>query len=55
MGDLNKDDAGSDFGDDLQYDFITPNFQSKNKSASFVSLNDVSQHIDKQVNINFDY
>ena len=55
MGDFNKDDAGSDFGDDLQYDFITPNFQSKNKSTSFVSLNDVSQHIDKQVNINFDY
>ena len=55
MGDLNKDDAGSDFGDDLQYDFITPNFQSKNKSTSFVSLNDVSQHIDKQVDINVDY
>ena len=27
-----KDDAGSDFGDDLQYDFITPNFESRNRN-----------------------
>ena len=54
MEELNKDDAGSDFGDDLQYDFITPNFPSKNKSTSFLSLNDISQHVDKQVTINYD-
>ena len=25
MGDVDNDDAGSDFGDDLQYDFATQN------------------------------
>ena len=49
MGEINNEDAGSDFGDDLQYDFITPNFPSKNKSTSFISLNDISQHADRQV------
>ena len=25
MGDIDNDDAGSDFGDDLQYDFVAQN------------------------------
>ena len=49
MGEMNNDDAGSDFGDDLQYDFITPNFQSRYKSSPFVSLKDISQNPDRQV------
>ena len=51
MGEINNDDAGSDFGDDLQYDFITPNFQPKNKASSFVSLKDISLNVDKQVRL----
>ena len=51
MGEINNDDAGSDFGDDLQYDFLTPNFQPKNKSSSFLSLKDISPHVDREVSL----
>ena len=49
MENQNNDDAGSDFGDDLQYDFITPNFQSRIKANSYLSIADSSQHLEKQV------
>ena len=28
MGDVDNEDAGSDFGDDLQYDFVAHNLDS---------------------------
>ena len=49
MESQNNDDAGSDFGDDLQYDFITPNFESRIKASSYLSVADISQHDEKQV------
>ena len=49
MENQNIDDAGSDFGDDLQYDFITPNFESRIKANSYLSAADISQHAEKQV------
>ncbi len=49
MENQNNDDAGSDFGDDLQYDFITPNFESSVKANSHVPIVDSYHPVDKQV------
>ena len=51
MENENNDDAGSDFGDDLQYDVITPNFGSRSKISSRLSIGETSQPVEKQVKI----
>ena len=49
MGDENNDDPGSVFGDDLQYDFITPNFESKNKTNPLFTIGEDAQPFTRQV------
>ena len=49
MGDVDKDDAGSDFGDDLQYDFATQNLYAGKRNDSPDNNEENLLPVDEQV------
>ena len=49
MGDVDKDDAGSDFGDDLQYDFVTQNLYAGKRNDSPDNNEENLLPVDEQV------
>ena len=45
----NNDDPGSIFGDELQYDLITPNFETNRQTNLPFTIGEDSQQLDKKV------